>query len=1235
MQILAIRGSNLASLAGSFEVNFSTGVLADAGIFAITGPTGAGKSTLLDAISLALFDTIPRLESAPKTGQITQDDIGPQDPRAILRHGAGHGFAELDFMGRDGRSYRSRWTVRRARERADGKLQASTLDLECLDTGERLGGKKTETKAEILRLVGLNAQQFGRAVVLAQGEFEAFIKADGDERAQLLEKLTGADIYSRVGRLAFEKARDVRAGYDSLERQIAAMNGLDTEAREGLEEEQRAAQTAHDEKLAVYEQLQNAQNWHNRLADLKAKRDEAVQACEAARKACENAAPRVIALNRHKQALTHLGAWGRLRDAEERVRQAERAALQAQQTEQSAIHALTNAENTLETARQALDAAKATQQNAAADIQIARQLDMELKHVAESLDLAKITLQNQAEKSQIADATLTKVMQAVREAQLKKNELTGWLNERSELAKLVPFEAELVSDFKAHKRLFDQLSELTETEHLVRSQHAEAEAQVQRTKDTFDSAAQTLKSSENATRQAEADAPRPEKFEDLTSRIRAIENIQRKNLEVQRFHEDLQTAEATYAKTVDDIQRLTAEQAEHQSELKQLDAQLPTLSAILKEARRSEEHCRNTTSDAAVLMRAALVDGEACPVCGSIEHHLNALDAMLGSALEIAQKRTADATNALETARERVTVLKTWGENARQRLCQLQAQQDDQSKTKEACRAAWQSGVDHLAHDCQAYGLNNQLSGVTLTDETEKCLTALEQEQAAFNTKITALDAVRKAERTARTDCDTARQSYEAAESHCRALENGLKEAAHKLLHAETEQKRLEKQLDDRLSGMVAWRDFSEDPAVWLSRTLEAWRQKNDALLQLENDWPSLHAAQVCAESEVQSAKSALTDVQTDWQTKQDVHQALSQKRLRLLEGQSVESVVERLGGAVKAAEDAFQAALGVRNTLSEDAVGAKTRREGAEKLFEDTQKELIRFSEGFDAQLAMDGFGRSEIQDAEGLGPEYVAAEEKILFELTKTHSDACATLKPRESDYAEHEASRQAAFDIADLEPQLLRAKAAVTDAKTALTRLEARILQDDETRFQTAELRTQLDAKRAEGHVWEQLGDMLGDAQGKRFRNFAQSLTLDHLLDFANERLADLKPRYTLQRAPAGEMLIEVIDNDMGGLVRGLQNLSGGERFLVSLALALGLSEMSTGRGIRIESLFIDEGFGALDSASLGQAIAVLEHLQAQGRRVGVISHVEELKERIPVKVEVTPVSGGKSQIAIVVD
>jgi exonuclease SbcC len=108
--------------------------------------------------------------------------------------------------------------------------------------------------------------------------------------------------------------------------------------------------------------------------------------------------------------------------------------------------------------------------------------------------------------------------------------------------------------------------------------------------------------------------------------------------------------------------------------------------------------------------------------------------------------------------------------------------------------------------------------------------------------------------------------------------------------------------------------------------------------------------------------------------------------------------------------------------------------------------------------------------------------------------------------------------------------------------------------------------------------------------------------------------------------------VVDRFMADEVRGVHSLSGGERFLVSLALALGLASLSSGQGIRVESLFIDEGFGALDAQSLGMALSVLERLQATGRRVGVISHVEELKERIAVRVEVTPQGGGRSTIQV---
>jgi exonuclease SbcC len=134
-------------------------------------------------------------------------------------------------------------------------------------------------------------------------------------------------------------------------------------------------------------------------------------------------------------------------------------------------------------------------------------------------------------------------------------------------------------------------------------------------------------------------------------------------------------------------------------------------------------------------------------------------------------------------------------------------------------------------------------------------------------------------------------------------------------------------------------------------------------------------------------------------------------------------------------------------------------------------------------------------------------------------------------------------------------------------------------------------------------------------------------------ANRHLADLNPRYELQRVPSGDLVLQVIDRDMADEVRGVHSLSGGESFLVSLSLALGLASMASSRGMKVESLLIDEGFGSLDSNSLAMAVSVLEQLQATGRRVGVISHVDELKERIAVKVEVTPVGRGRSTVQVV--
>ncbi|HEU4614805.1 MAG TPA: AAA family ATPase, partial [Kofleriaceae bacterium] len=225
MKILAIRGCNLASLAGEFEIDLAHGALASAGVFAIVGPTGAGKSTLLDAMCVALFDRTPRLTNHSRVvvGRGADDPaaLGAQDVRTLLRRGASAGWAEVDFESGDARRYRARWSVRRARNATDGRFQSQQITLTAIDGGEQppchgseqsarkggvLGGTKTETLEAIHQRLGLSFDQFRRSALLAQGEFAAFLRADGKDRSELLERMTGTEIYSQLSVRAHVKA---------------------------------------------------------------------------------------------------------------------------------------------------------------------------------------------------------------------------------------------------------------------------------------------------------------------------------------------------------------------------------------------------------------------------------------------------------------------------------------------------------------------------------------------------------------------------------------------------------------------------------------------------------------------------------------------------------------------------------------------------------------------------------------------------------------------------------------------------------------------------------------------------------------------------------------------------------------------------------------------------------------------------------------------------------------------
>ena len=210
------------------------------------------------------------------------------------------------------------------------------------------------------------------------------------------------------------------------------------------------------------------------------------------------------------------------------------------------------------------------------------------------------------------------------------------------------------------------------------------------------------------------------------------------------------------------------------------------------------------------------------------------------------------------------------------------------------------------------------------------------------------------------------------------------------------------------------------------------------------------------------------------------------------------------------------------------------------------------------------------------------------------------------------------------------VLRIKSRFSEAHFCAASLQALDIQSREK--EGTALRKKMDRQLADFQRWRKLKDLIGSADGKVFRAFAQGLTLKRLTELANRHLQQLHGRYLLYKPGDKDLELQIIDTHQANNVRSIHTLSGGESFLASLALALGLSDLA-GQNTNIQSLFIDEGFGTLDESALDLAISTLENLQSRGKSIGVISHVPALKERIATQIQVSKRGSGFSEIAVV--
>ena len=1212
MKILAIRLKNLASLAGPFEIDFTAEPLASAGLFAITGPTGAGKSTLLDALCLALFGAVPRLNNTGRDAKVPDADgeIATGDPRTLLRRGTGEGYAEVDFVGVDGRRYRARWEANRAREKAGGKLQASRQSLRDIDQDQLLASQKGEYKTQLEAALGLNFEQFTRAVLLAQSEFSAFLKADDNDRSELLEKLTDTALYTRLGRRAFDKTKEAREAHKLLQDQATGVTPLAPEARAELDERFNAAQQQLKLQQAQLKQLEQQHSW---LKDLRLLQD----AQQAASEQLRSAQQQSEALAGERIKLTRLEQLGPQRHQFARKTELDAllTPLAAQIAEHTRQHAdlterQTQLEQNLEATKVALTEAQQRQSENAPLLRQAFEEQSTLARLAKDVAAS-------AEAKATAQQACTDGQSAIQALQEKQGQVAERLQriaaELEQSAHLAP----LSDAWNAYRDRLQQLMLIGNRLNKGQAELANLEQNATRSAEEFASQKQQL---EVLFKEAGAEP------DAVAEQIGILGTLLQDNRKQLRAFEDLSRLWATQQDLDKRGAELQQRQLNAQQERERLTqdgvktkAELTVAEQTLNVTRELLERQRLARSASVEELRAQLQDDQPCPVCGSNEHPYHQPEALLQSLGRHDESEQANAQLVVDQLKEKLSELRADVGAVIAQQKELLQQQEQLANQQQA-----------LAPSLDAHPLNAQL----LNQDADKRDAWLLRQNEQLNQSITQDEQRQSALLTLQQDAARLTQQLRQAEA-------AHQQAAQHLSNQQRELSSDLQRLDEELTafGPLLPAETLEalrlEPAATfmlldrqIAERLTQLDQQKEELSEQQQRQQTLEKEQDRQQTRVQQAQTA----EQQFNALAEQQQLCQQKLAQLLgEHSSAEQWQQQLEQAVEQARAAetrtAQELQSVRTQLVQIAAELKAQQQRLQALESEDNDLASKIADWRARHPELDDGG---LEDLLRVDDAQLAELRQRLQQNEKAIEQAKVLLQERDERLAAHQAQHNGNPDAEQLATALTDLQNQFNVSEQQCAELRAEQVEDQRRQNANQALAQQIADAYAEYQRWARLSALIGSATGDTFRKIAQAYNLDLLVHHANVQLRQLVKRYRLKRG--GSMLgLLVMDTEMGDELRSVHSLSGGETFLVSLALALGLASMASST-LKIESLFIDEGFGSLDPESLQLAMDALDGLQAQGRKVAVISHVQEMHERIPVQIQVQRQGNGLSTLEV---
>ncbi|MDD5580641.1 MAG: AAA family ATPase [Methylobacter sp.] len=1149
MRILNIYFKNINSLEGENRINFEQSPFSDSGVFAITGPNGSGKSSILDAITLGLYGETFRFDRP--AGHV------------MTKHTA-ECFSEIEFsLGKE--KYRSSWHAQRSDTDPGSEVTPSEMKLTRLNGSEEvLAVTPQQVCSRITELTGMNFRNFTRSIMLAQGDFAAFLNALDSERMDILEKIISVDIYADYKKEVTGKADNAQIRLDQLKQDLAAIPVLEKEKLDAFEEDladfKEQYSDFREEQNHLKQQhslLKKITALQNRIAGQEEKlREIKTQAENKQRKLDE------IEIAASQNALIFKDDLKAVKDKNQEIEQG-KTALAAFKIELKQLQEMiarsgsyTNgapgpADKSLTEQKQTIDSIRSQMAQLMADKQ------------AESELLQSLAIQQTEKKSALAT-------------------VISWLEEHSadesllanfpETVKLKKLKAELVELTEKQKLFFkwskNVSSALKNNKSAIEKQHKK----VTELKHQLETAEKALESI--------GQGHSPEEIEEL--RVEQQERVSAFQDLYQLAQANQKLAKATFSffggffnknEPEHDVEELSLALEKLKQEIKREE----NIKNVLEESIFRESLLKKMAAD-----RPYLVDGKPCPLCGALQHPY--------------AKRPPVLTNSQQALADQQTKIRSLiiaVDNTGRKLSVAQ-KQAERNKANQALlqqiRSEWLTLCNRLNTVSDDLEIKNtRLMKRLLQTETAelKNIVSLAAKYRSKRERIEKLKLlIAKSEAAAEqlqinlekldTEWQTRaheQQDLEAAITQCRQEE---KELADKVIEqlAVLDEKMPSKGKEDALYDRLSMR--RQDYQSY------AFRRK-----ALTGELEALAAKLSACQSEIKACNNKLEHYGGQLQSEEDIglHLALIEKQKLIADKEQyinqqemeVHSLEQALGKKIPATQFTGM------NELSDILELMQSQPE-----LEQDKAEL--------EQVAM-----LEMTELEKNQAQLEAESAHISSELSLEEMDVQLR-------------SVAEKMDIANLEAQ--RLENLLKDQKQLQMKYEAVFSQ-----FQDQEVVVR--------QYLAEAAQMAAES-GMGFRRRVQRKVADQLLAQTNAVLEKISGRYYIRQLPSDQGLaLEIEDTYQGNVRRLPKTLSGGESFVVSLALALGLSELANS-GEPIDSLFLDEGFGNLDAETLYTVISTLESLHTHGKTVGVISHVEAVQKRFKVQLQVVKKPNGMGEL-----